>query len=177
MDLSGLAAAIAETPPPQTPLAAATSTHPATSTFTPTSSNLKLMSASRSKHKHSALGDDTDSSWKHSHPSSTAAKTHQESSMALTTITQMLPLVVDSFAVPPPIQQQDECPPPITLGCAISLLCTTDGLTKDDVLILTDFMMANPNEAIVFLALHEHGPSWRMSWVLRKLAALHRNAH
>ncbi|KAG2072132.1 hypothetical protein BDR04DRAFT_1153634 [Suillus decipiens] len=177
MDLSNLAAAIAEAPPLQTPLAAPTSTHLPTSTFMPTTSNSKLMSVSRGKHKHSALGDNTDSSWKHSCPSSAAAKAHQESSTALTTIAQVLPLVVDSFAVPPPTQQQDECPPPTTLGCAISLLCTTDGLTKNDVLILTNFMMANPNEAIAFLALHEHGPSWRTSWALRKLAALCGNAH
>ncbi|KAG2359005.1 hypothetical protein BDR07DRAFT_1488749 [Suillus spraguei] len=169
MDLSNLAAAIAEAPPPQTSLAAPTST------FTSTTSNSKLMSASRGKHKHSALGDNTNSSQKCSHPPSTAAKAHQESSTALTSIVQMLPLVVDSFSAPPPTQQQDECPPPTTLGCAISILCTTDGLTEDDVFVLTNFMTANPNEVVAFLALH--GFSWRTSWALRKLATLCGNAH
>jgi hypothetical protein len=75
--------------------------------------------------------------------------------------------------MPPFINQQDESPPPTSLGSAITLLCTTQGLVDDDVLVLTDFMMANPNEAIAFLALS--GPLLRTSWAQRKLAALHGN--
>ncbi|KAG2066795.1 hypothetical protein BDR04DRAFT_1159804 [Suillus decipiens] len=110
-------------------------------------------------------------------PPSAAAKAHQEGSTALTTIAQMLPLVVDSLSAPLPTQQQDEHPPPTTLGCAISLLCATDGLMQDDVFILTNFMTANPNEVIMFFILHEHGTLWRTSWVLRKIAALCGHAH
>jgi hypothetical protein len=94
--------------------------------------------------------------------------------VALTTIAQVFPQFLNSFSVPPSINQQDEHPPPTSLGSVITLLCATQGLVDDDVLVLTDFMTANPNEAIAFLALS--GPLLRTSWVQRKLAALCGNA-
>jgi hypothetical protein len=171
MDLSNLTAAIVDTPPPQPHRSPTVPT----STFIHTTSNSKLMSASRGKRKHSALGDDADLSRKHSCPPSATAKAHQEGSVALTTIAQVFPQFLNSFYTPPSINQQDECPPPTSLGSVITLLCTTQGLVDDDVLVLTDFMTANLNEAIAFLTLS--GPLLRTSWVQRTLAALCGNAH
>ncbi|KAG1888611.1 hypothetical protein F4604DRAFT_1915625 [Suillus subluteus] len=164
--LADAATAIAEAGPQTSPAAP-------TSTFTPTTSDSRLTSASRGKHKHSAL-DNTESSRKHSHPPSLAAKAQQEGSAALASIAQVLLQVVDSFSSSSSTQQ-DERPPPMTLGCAITALCDTEGLQLDDVLVLTDFMTANPNEVVAFLALKE-GPVWRTSWAQRKLAALRGNA-
>jgi hypothetical protein len=86
----------------------------------------------------------------------------------------VFPQFLNSFSAPPSINQQDERPPPTLLGSTITLLCTTQDLVDDDVLVLTDFMMANPNKVIVFLTLS--GPLLRTSWAQRKLAALHGNA-
>ncbi|KAG2122423.1 hypothetical protein BD769DRAFT_1670808 [Suillus cothurnatus] len=126
MDLSDLAAAIVDTPPPQ-PHRSLTAP-----TFTHTTSNSKLTSASRGKRKHSALGDDADLSQKCSCPPSATAKAHQEGSAALTTITQVFPQFLNSFSAPPSINQQDEYPPPTLLGSTITLLCTTQDLVDDD---------------------------------------------
>jgi hypothetical protein len=69
-----------------------------------------------------------------------------------------------------PSVSQTERPPPTSLGCAIAALSNTEGLGLDDVMLLTDFLVSNPNEAVAFAHLGQ--PLWRSSWAQRKLTAM-----
>jgi hypothetical protein len=65
--------------------------------------------------------------------------------------------------------------PPVTdLGHAIKLLSQTGtGLTMDDVMVLTDYLSSNPNEAVVFA--NFAGMEYRALWAQRKLSFLRGN--
>ena len=138
--------------------------------YVSSTSNSELMSASQSKHKFSALGEG-DQSRKRSHPPSVAAMAQQEGSATLASIVQVLPQVLQGFtssSLP-----ASERPPSTDLGCAISSLHETDGLSTDDVMLITDYLVSNAHEAVILV--HLHNVEWRATWVQRKLAALRGN--
>jgi len=141
-----------------------------TSSHVSSTSNSVLTSANRGKRKHSAL-DDEGSSRKRSRSPSLTTKAQQEGSAALTSIAQILLQFIDSFDSSS--SAKPERPPPTPLGYAIAALSDTEGLELDDVMLLTDYLSSNPNEAIVFANLGV--PLWRASWAQRKLAAMRRN--
>ncbi|KIK37826.1 hypothetical protein CY34DRAFT_809982 [Suillus luteus UH-Slu-Lm8-n1] len=72
-----------------------------------------------------------------------------------------------------PSVSQTERPPPTSLGCAIAALSNTEGLGLDDVMLLTDFLVSNPNEAVAFAHLGQ--PLWRSTWAQKKLTAMRGN--
>jgi hypothetical protein len=141
-----------------------------TSSHVSSTSNSVLTSANRGKRKHSAL-DDEGSSRKRSRSPPLIAKAQQEGSAALTSIAQILSQFIDSFDSSS--SAKPERPPPTSLGYAIAALSDTEGLELDDVMLLTDYLSSNPNEAIVFANLGV--PLWRASWAQRKLAAMRKN--
>lgn len=167
MDFSGLRAAADDIgAAPQTSPAA-----PSSSYLSASASNSELTSASRGKRKYSAQGDG-DQSKKRSRPPSVTALAQQEGSAALTQIAQSFPQLMTSLQTTP--ATQPERPPPSSLGCAIAALSEIEGLGLDDVMLLSEYFSANPNDAVVFA--HLGPPLWKASWAQRKLASMRGNA-
>jgi len=167
MDFSGLRAAADD-------IGAAPQTSPVAPSFNYLSvfaSNSELMSASQGKHKYSVQGDG-DQSRKCSHPSSITALAQQEGSAALVQIAQSLPQLMTSLQTTP--APQSERPPASSLGCAITALSEIKGLGLDDVMLLSEYFSANPNDAVVFAHLGQ--PLWKVSWAQRKFTSMCGNA-